>query len=463
MRILLLFTTTFLSLILFSQNYEVGHTTITFNDPGRTGGFGSGGGSGRQIQTEIYYPADMAGTDVTAAMGEFPVIVFGHGFSMAWDAYENIWAELVPKGYIMAFPRTEGSFMPSHEEFGFDLALVETKIQAENSNSGGLFYNHVSPNSAIMGHSMGGGASFLAASGNSSIQTVIGLAPAETNPSAVAAVANVSVPTLIFSADEDAVTPAADHHLAIYNGVSNACKYFVSINGGGHCYYANSDFNCDFGEGTSGGNISITRQEQQDVMFRYLIPWLKLYLKNDCAQYDIFTNDLSSDADVTIQSVCSTVFPAIDVNVTVNGISLSSDQAGAGYQWLDCNIGNSAISNETNQVFQATQNGSYAVEVSVGMCKDTSNCVDISTIGIKEEKVGLLKVYPNPNKGAFFVQSNQKWNIKITSPNGSVVFEDEVYPGENQIKTELETGVYLVHFYSDQEYIIRQIFITLGQ
>ena len=28
----------------------VGHTTITFNDPTRTGGFGSGGGAGRQIQ-----------------------------------------------------------------------------------------------------------------------------------------------------------------------------------------------------------------------------------------------------------------------------------------------------------------------------------------------------------------------------------------------------------------------------
>ncbi|MDG0973711.1 MAG: hypothetical protein P8O07_06080, partial [Crocinitomicaceae bacterium] len=43
---------------------QVGTTTITFNDPARTGGFGSGGGAGRQIQTEIYYPATTAGTDV---------------------------------------------------------------------------------------------------------------------------------------------------------------------------------------------------------------------------------------------------------------------------------------------------------------------------------------------------------------------------------------------------------------
>jgi hypothetical protein len=36
----------------FSQ-YQIGHTTPIFNDPARTGGFESGGGSGRQIQTEI--------------------------------------------------------------------------------------------------------------------------------------------------------------------------------------------------------------------------------------------------------------------------------------------------------------------------------------------------------------------------------------------------------------------------
>jgi hypothetical protein len=47
---------------LVSAQFSVGHRTMTFNDPSRTGGFGSGGGAGRQIQTEIYYPAATAGT-----------------------------------------------------------------------------------------------------------------------------------------------------------------------------------------------------------------------------------------------------------------------------------------------------------------------------------------------------------------------------------------------------------------
>ena len=115
---------------IYAQNFPIGHTTITFNDPTRSGGFGSGGGSGRQIQTEIYYPSTSNGTNTPVANGTFPIIVFGHGFAMSWDAYENIWEDLVAKGYIMAFPRTEGSLLPapSHANFGLDLALVEIKM-----------------------------------------------------------------------------------------------------------------------------------------------------------------------------------------------------------------------------------------------------------------------------------------------------------------------------------------------
>lgn len=88
---LLLITTS-----VFAQ-YQIGHTTITFNDPSRTGGFGSGGGTGRQIQTEIYYPAAVAGEDVACAADSFPVIVFGHGFAMSWDALRIFGSTMRPR------------------------------------------------------------------------------------------------------------------------------------------------------------------------------------------------------------------------------------------------------------------------------------------------------------------------------------------------------------------------------
>jgi dienelactone hydrolase len=300
----------FLCIAAFSLGqYQTGHTTITFNDPSRTGGFGSGGGSGRQIQTEIYYPATVAGDNVSAASGSFPVIVFGHGFAMAWDAYQNIWEHYVPMGYVLAFPRTEGSLIPSpsHADFGLDLALVAQKIQAVNSVSASIFYQHIAPNTAIMGHSMGGGATVLAAQNNSNIQTIIGLAPAETTPSAIGAAASVSVPAVIYSGTSDGVTPPADHHIPIYNGLTSSCKTLVNIIGGAHCYFANSNFNCDFGEATSSSGISITREQQQARTYASLDLWLDFKLKGNSSSLGAFLNVLESapSTEISYESTCA--------------------------------------------------------------------------------------------------------------------------------------------------------------
>jgi dienelactone hydrolase len=276
--------------------YPIGSTTITFNDASRTGGYGSGGGAGRQIQTEVYYPAIAAGVDASVANGVFPVITFGHGFAMSWDAYQNIWEHYVPLGYIVVFPRTEGSLFPapSHGDFGLDLKLVDEKMQLLNANVASSFYQKISSNSAIMGHSMGGGATILAGAGNTTVETIVGFAPAETNPSAISASSNVTVPAIIFSGSQDGVTPPVDNHTPIYNGLASVCKSFVNIVGGGHCYFASTNFNCDFGETTSSTGISITRAEQQAKTYSVLDPWFDYILKGNSNSYSNYTTALNA-------------------------------------------------------------------------------------------------------------------------------------------------------------------------
>ena len=318
----------------FSQ-FQIGHTTLTFNDPSRNGGFGSGGGPGRQIQTEVYYPTFIAGENTpVATFPEFPVIVFGHGFAMGWDAYQNIWEHLVPQGYIMAFVRTEGSLIPapSHGDFGQDLALVSTKMLALDIAAGSLFNGKVKQKSVIMGHSMGGGATMLAAANNANISGIVGLAPAETNPSAIGVCANISVPALIFSGSSDGVTPPAEHHLPIYQGIASSCKSFVSITGGAHCYFANSNFNCDFGESTSSQGITISRAEQQEKMFWFLDPWLRYICDSDC----FALNELQTKLTNTIGTVNQTTCSPSGNNATIyydNMNTLWTTTPGTAYQW----------------------------------------------------------------------------------------------------------------------------------
>lgn len=303
MRLILSLAVALLSSVTVIAQFSVGHTTITFNDPDRTGGFGSGGGPGRQIQTEIYYPAASATENVDAALGNFPVIVIGHGFLMTWDSYDNYWDLLVPMGYIVALPRTEGNFAPSHNDFGLDIALVADRLRALDEDPESLFFDRVAPQVAVGGHSMGGGASVIAAA-NGSVTTYFGLASAETNPSAVAAAASVEVPALMFAGSSDDVTPPSEHQTPIYNAFTSDCKAYVNLTGGGHCFFANPSGTCDLGEAFSSGNITLSREEQLNITYAYLVPWFDFWLKGNEAAWTTFATLTELSDDVTIELAC---------------------------------------------------------------------------------------------------------------------------------------------------------------
>ena len=360
--------------------FQIGHTTITFNDPTRNGGFGSGGGPGRQIQTEVYYPTYTAGENTAVAtFPDFPVLVFGHGFAMGWDAYQNIWEHLVPQGYIMAFVRTEGSLIPapSHGDFGQDLALVATKMLALNGTAGSLFQGKVKQKSVIMGHSMGGGATLLAASNNGSIAGVVGFAPAETTPSAIGVCSNITVPALIFSGSNDGVTPPGTNHIPMYQGIASTCKSFVSITGGAHCYFANSNFNCDFGESTSSQGISITRAQQQQRTFAILDPWLSYVLGENCFALNAFHYSLNNTPGTVNQTTC----PASGTNATIfydNMVTLWTTTPGTAYQWY---VNGQIMQGETNDtlVIPLDFGGSFSVSVFSPNGCDTSAFITLQS------------------------------------------------------------------------------------
>ncbi len=246
----------------------------------------------RSIATEIYYPALSAGDNTPIAPGVFPLIVFGHGFVMVWSAYQNFWEALVPEGYILAFPKTEGSILPSHADFGKDLTLLISKMQGNGAGTM-IPKTSIGTTSAIMGHSMGGGSAFLAVQNNAAITTLVSFAAANTNPSSITAAQKVSVPTLLFSGVNDCVAPPAQHQDMMYDSTAAAYKTQVYITGGGHCYFANSNFACNFGESTCTPKPTITPSAQQAVTQDFLKIWLAYYLKNDCQKAREFQDSLS--------------------------------------------------------------------------------------------------------------------------------------------------------------------------
>ncbi|CAN5393671.1 hypothetical protein BH11BAC1_BH11BAC1_04520 [soil metagenome] len=304
---------------LYSQ--QVGHTQITFVDASR---------GNRSIQAEVYYPATAAGNNTPIAAGVFPIIVFGHGFVMTTSAYQNFWDDLVPEGYILALPSTEGGFAPVHADFGADLNFLVGEIQT-NGAGASVPSTSVGNLSAIMGHSMGGGCSFLAAENNTSITTMVSFAAANTNPSSITAAQMVSVPTLVFSGANDCVAPPPTQQDLIYDSTSAAYKTQIYITGGSHCYFADYNFNCAFGEATCSPSPTITRAEQHDATSVFLKLWLAYYLKGECSKAQEFQDSLSSSPRITFrqsQPIACTTGIQQELNATDFSLHIFPNPAG---------------------------------------------------------------------------------------------------------------------------------------
>jgi dienelactone hydrolase len=361
---------------LANAQFAIGHRTISYVDASR---------SNRSISTEVYYPGVSAGNNVNVANGQFPVVVIGHGFSMSVSAYQNWWEQLVPQGYIVMLPTTEVGPIPfpSHPDFGLDIAFVAAQMQAANTNGTSPFYNAVTDRTGFMGHSMGGGCSILAAANNPMVDCIVGLAPAETNTSAIAAGANVTAPALILWGTEDEVTPEAGHALGIYNGLASECKDYVRIDQGAHCFFANYNFFCATGEMNIG---TLSREEQQQVAYSVAIPWLDYFLKDDCAAFGDFELELATNPDLGTNIIgCSNTPPVI----SDNGGMLTSD-AQPNYQWY---LDGQEIPNADQQTLNYSTSGTYQVaSVVVGNCPVYSNEIVISPTGIEAPNVRLTQV-----------------------------------------------------------------------
>lgn len=88
-------------------------------------------------------------------------------------------------------------------------------------------------------------------------------------------------------------------------------------------------------------------------------------------------------------------FYTVDASISQNGTNLSANNSNIAFQWIDCGSGLNL--GETSPNYTMTQNGSYAViATSTEGCIDTSNCIEITTIGLNEIETQSLKAIPNP-------------------------------------------------------------------
>ncbi|MBI2280336.1 MAG: SBBP repeat-containing protein [Bacteroidetes bacterium] len=138
----------------------------------------------------------------------------------------------------------------------------------------------------------------------------------------------------------------------------------------------------------------------------------------------------------------------VDTSVTNTDPMLTANAVGANYKWLDCNNSYAIISGEIAQVFTATSNGNYAVEVTQNGCTDTSACYQVVTVGIADASAfANISLYPNPTTGLITINfdNNNIIGVRVVDVIGKEITYKNT-SNQSQINLEIkgEKGLYFV-------------------
>ena len=141
---------------------------------------------------------------------------------------------------------------------------------------------------------------------------------------------------------------------------------------------------------------------------------------------------------------------------------LSANANSANYQWLDCENNFSIMLNDTNQIFNATVAGSYAVKVTQNGCVDTSNCFTyyLNKTDFLQDQVAI---YPNPFLNKLNVdlgETYQQIEIKILDVTGKLV-QSFYFENKQIIDLEINSskGYYFIEIKTDAGYKASSVII----
>ncbi len=138
--------------------------------------------------------------------------------------YISLYKHLTSYGYIVIAPQFPDV---NHLQLAFDLLFCANLIKNQNKNPSSIFYRLVdTTKTGLSGHSMGGGASLLAAANDSTITVVAPLA-AERNPSDIGVMNNIKSVFYLITAQNDGITPPQNHQIPMFNNAKpiKVCQY----------------------------------------------------------------------------------------------------------------------------------------------------------------------------------------------------------------------------------------------
>lgn len=169
------------------------------------------------------------------------------------------------------------------------------------------------------------------------------------------------------------------------------------------------------------------------------------------------TNSCGTDSDTVLVSITSP-----NATVTANEFVLSTSIFDS-YQWVNCATNYSIIPGQIYQLFNAPEEGSYAIVVTQDGCIDTSTCIIISSAQLTEDYSGI-SINHNSMDNTLHVNGDaylfgQGVSLMIYSNNGSIVEKIETSEAITIDLSSYSKGVYFIQLLNIGEGIIQKIVI----
>lgn len=145
-----------------------------------------------------------------------------------------------------------------------------------------------------------------------------------------------------------------------------------------------------------------------------------------------------------------TVYPNPSPTITHNANGELVASSAISYDWFDC-LTNTLIPNATQQTFQASQNGSYAVLVTNAYdCVDTSACEIVNELAIDEVGLETVYIYPNPTSENIHIGGvSAPLEFVLMDLNGKIVQAGTIEGNSSLNFSALESGIYSLRLSSD--------------
>jgi predicted dienelactone hydrolase len=177
-----------------------------------TAGFGGG---------NLYYPT---------TGGPYGVVSLSPGFTENAAALAHWGPYLASAGFVVIIINTTSGLITPEQRSTEQLQALQYVIQ-QGSTSGSPIAGKVDPNrKAVGGHSMGGGASFISAANDPSLDAVLPLAPWN-----LYQLANITSPTLVLACQSDTIAPVTTNASPLYEAIQAGTeKQYVSVAAGDH-------------------------------------------------------------------------------------------------------------------------------------------------------------------------------------------------------------------------------------